>query len=425
MKMSLPEKPLLNDSRHVEKESINKSIMRPQDKIVTEKEENEKRGAFKEKEMRDGYTGNMKQQMNKAIENSEDRMQQYGLQQRGMPYDVVHGGFNHNVTQLAQYQQNYQKPPLQTPPNTYFGYYGGFIPPLSQAGPYQGLQKQTQGLYIPRFQSSVSPHDIPPHFGPQYPLKPISQNGLEPGFPRGVPLVLEPNSAPTGTSGTNMRSKSLDILANTMPALDTLPLTRTDVSFKSGRPRKIVDRVIKPRAKSTPGISDERPFACKYEGCDWAFARHSDLRRHARSHSEPMFHCPFWENDHSCHRNGGAFNRLDVLKRHLRLVHFVQDKHPEARNQKPNEGWCRACQKLFPDSRSFVDHCFNCEKVSPTLNMKMDSNTSLLSVNTNGKLDDFGLADNISFRTKANTSMNASIYSYDFLESPSPAVREP
>lgn len=417
--MSLSEKPLLNENRDVEKESFNKGIIRQQDNSVTEREENERKEALNEKDMRWKYTGDMKQLSNKAIENTEDRMQQYGSQPRRMPYDVLHGGFNHNVTQLGQLQQNYQKPSLQVPPNGYFGYHGGFMPPLSQPSHYQGLQRQSQGLYIPRFQHGVAPYDIPPHFSPQYPLKPISHNGMEPGFLRGTPAVLEQDSSSPGIPPAN--TSSHDLQANAMQVLDTLPLLRTEVAFKSGRPRKAADRVIKPRAKSTPGVSDERPFACKQEGCDWAFARHSDLRRHARSHYEPMFRCPFWKNDPSCHRNGGAFNRLDVLKRHLRLVHFVQDKHPDNRNPKSNEGWCRACQKLFPDTRSFVDHCFTCEKIYPTLNLKMASNTSLFSINTNGKLDDSALADNMSFRTK----MNPPLYSYDFLESPSLAVRDP
>ncbi|KAK9466271.1 hypothetical protein V1512DRAFT_264254 [Lipomyces arxii] len=115
-----------------------------------------------------------------------------------------------------------------------------------------------------------------------------------------------------------------------------------------------------PNASSgqTPSVS--RPYKCPHNGCKWTFARHSDQRRHLRSHYSPNFHCPYWRTDPTCHRNGGAFNRLDVLKRHLRLVHFVQLKDTDA-------GWCRLCQKMFASPRVFVEHCEKCaESVQPT-----------------------------------------------------------
>lgn len=99
--------------------------------------------------------------------------------------------------------------------------------------------------------------------------------------------------------------------------------------------------------------STPRPFSCTHEGCPWSFARQSDQRRHIRSHEKPIFHCPYWKSDPTCHRNGGAFNRLDVLKRHLRLVHFVQFKQSDS-------GWCRVCQKMFPNPKYFVSHCEKC-----------------------------------------------------------------
>ncbi|KAK9449527.1 uncharacterized protein V1518DRAFT_416233 [Limtongia smithiae] len=108
----------------------------------------------------------------------------------------------------------------------------------------------------------------------------------------------------------------------------------------------------------TPSAS--RPYKCPHAGCKWTFARHSDQRRHLRSHYSPNFHCPYWRTDPTCHRNGGAFNRLDVLKRHLRLVHFVQLKDTDA-------GWCRLCQKMFASPRVFVEHCEKCaDSVQPT-----------------------------------------------------------
>lgn len=45
-----------------------------------------------------------------------------------------------------------------------------------------------------------------------------------------------------------------------------------------------------------------KPFICKHPGCTWAFARHSDLTRHAKSHAPPQYQCPYWKNDPTCHK---------------------------------------------------------------------------------------------------------------------------
>lgn len=102
----------------------------------------------------------------------------------------------------------------------------------------------------------------------------------------------------------------------------------------------------------------EKPFICTHPGCTWAFARQSDLHRHAKSHNKPMFHCPYWRSDPTCHRKGGSFSRLDILKRHLRLMHYVKDKQNDIQGVDP--GWCRACQKMFTSSKDFIDHCVEC-----------------------------------------------------------------
>ncbi|CUM66534.1 uncharacterized protein PRCAT00004202001 [Priceomyces carsonii] len=130
--------------------------------------------------------------------------------------------------------------------------------------------------------------------------------------------------------------------------------------FKVGGSKSKVDEYS--RKFNSKKIKDiqSRPYVCSFPGCEWAFARQSDLRRHAKSHAEPMFHCPYWRNDPTCHRNGGAFNRLDVLKRHLRLVHYIQDKQQIIPGSKEDPGWCRACQRMFSNSKQFIDHCTEC-----------------------------------------------------------------
>lgn len=110
-------------------------------------------------------------------------------------------------------------------------------------------------------------------------------------------------------------------------------------------------RPSRPQAAET--TTGERQYPCTFPGCEWSFVRISDQRRHLRSHQEPLFVCPFYAEDNSCHRNGGSFTRSDVLKRHLRLVHFVQFKQSES-------GWCRYCEKIFPSHKFFLDHCDTC-----------------------------------------------------------------
>lgn len=114
---------------------------------------------------------------------------------------------------------------------------------------------------------------------------------------------------------------------------------------------------------SSSDTIEAKPFACSFPGCKWAFTRNSDLRRHTKSHLKPEFRCPYWRKDQSCHRNGGAFNRLDVLKRHLRLVHYVQDKEHVIPDSKEDPGWCRTCQRSFSHSKAFIQHCQSCAEL--------------------------------------------------------------
>ncbi|KAK6460583.1 hypothetical protein DFJ63DRAFT_315249 [Scheffersomyces coipomensis] len=144
------------------------------------------------------------------------------------------------------------------------------------------------------------------------------------------------------------------------------------------------------KKSSTTSTSNSRPYACEFEGCTWSFSRRSDLRRHSKSHSEPMFHCPYYELDQTCHRNGGSFNRLDVLKRHLKLVHYIKDVRkddnqlPFSNNIKEDPGWCKGCQRMFPNSKAFIEHCIGCSKY---LANKKNSELNSAVVNTKDNND--------------------------------------
>lgn len=116
---------------------------------------------------------------------------------------------------------------------------------------------------------------------------------------------------------------------------------------------------LKSDAKRTLG-NKNKPYKCSYLECEWSFARQSDLRRHSKSHAAPQYYCPYWRKDQTCHKNGGAFNRLDVLKRHLRLVHYIPDFHAGSVKSKNDSGWCKACQKMFANSKMFIEHCALC-----------------------------------------------------------------
>lgn len=131
-----------------------------------------------------------------------------------------------------------------------------------------------------------------------------------------------------------------------------------------------------PRKVKKEGDSRDasKPYVCTYQDCEWSFARQSDLRRHEKSHLEPMFHCPYWRTDPTCHRNGGSFNRLDVLKRHLRLVHYVKDKEHMYPGSDP--GWCRSCQKMFQTSKHFVEHCMDCAGLISVADWRLEKSGS-------------------------------------------------
>lgn len=110
---------------------------------------------------------------------------------------------------------------------------------------------------------------------------------------------------------------------------------------------------------SLPNNSPDRIYKCTHPGCDWSFARSSDQKRHIRSHQKPNLRCPYWELEPNCSRKGAMFYRLDVLKRHLRLVHLNR-----VTDSPTGGGVCRICSNHFNTSRDFLDHCDSCAQTA-------------------------------------------------------------
>lgn len=241
----------------------------------------------------------------------------------------------------------------------YMGYYNGYQPPYYRPFTYSNISTVPYNYYGSRI-------------GQPPPLQTVGEEALQATVylsPQGTQVPLP--------SGKTMKGMSLDpshsfqpmtaqkispqAIKNTASKPDGLQINHYEPmgSFRISKP-KSKSAKNKGQTKGKIGGNSDRPFGCEFPGCGWAFARQSDLRRHTKSHSEPTFHCPYWRNDPTCHKNGGAFNRLDVLKRHLRLVHYVLDKQSQISSSREDPGWCRSCQRIFVNSKVFIDHCLEC-----------------------------------------------------------------
>lgn len=65
--------------------------------------------------------------------------------------------------------------------------------------------------------------------------------------------------------------------------------------------------------------TSERPFACEWPGCDKAFARQHDCKRHYQLHSTKA-------GTYLCQGCGKSFSRTDALNRHREFMNSLWDK---------------------------------------------------------------------------------------------------
>lgn len=155
-------------------------------------------------------------------------------------------------------------------------------------------------------------------------------------------------------------------------------------------------RFVKSKSKETSNDPlNPKKYRCAH--CTWSFTRPSDLRRHLKSHNRPQYHCPFWNAKYATcpHKKHGSFNRLDVLKRHLKLVHYdadIEDAFKAKRKRKNNNsngnnnndnevsdygagdndeqeindsGYCLSCNKHFDHAKDFITHVPACAENTP------------------------------------------------------------
>lgn len=120
------------------------------------------------------------------------------------------------------------------------------------------------------------------------------------------------------------------------------------------------------RDATTTAPASPNTFACSR--CTAVFRRKSDLTRHANTHQPPTYTCPYHHNDPRCH-SSGSFSRLDNLKRHLRLKHYVADK-PIPPAPPTTAGWCIQCQKMFTLPQQFFLHVDVCAELAPASQWK-------------------------------------------------------
>ena len=118
----------------------------------------------------------------------------------------------------------------------------------------------------------------------------------------------------------------------------------------------------------------ERPEKCPIPTCEYhikGFARKYDKQRHTLAHYKGIMVCGFCPGSGSPMEK--SFNRADVFKRHLTVVHGVKQLSPQSRKKSPSFGTtkkatnspsdigkCSVCLHVFKSALEFYEHLDDC-----------------------------------------------------------------
>jgi len=116
----------------------------------------------------------------------------------------------------------------------------------------------------------------------------------------------------------------------------------------------------------------ERPEKCPIQTCDYhtkGFARKYDKNRHTLGHFKGRMVCGFCPGSGSLTEK--SFSRTDFFKRHLTIVHAVEQTPPNSRMKISSSkrlsdygphatGKCSTCQMTFNNAQDFYEHLDDC-----------------------------------------------------------------
>jgi len=113
--------------------------------------------------------------------------------------------------------------------------------------------------------------------------------------------------------------------------------------------------------------TSERPYACEWPGCDKAFARQHDCKRHYQLHSAKA-------GAHVCQGCGKSFSRTDALNRHCEskiivfLLFSVADRAWLLLHTVRSEGGvdCRAIHQKSVNNRGYMSGSPQARSLSPS-----------------------------------------------------------
>lgn len=120
-----------------------------------------------------------------------------------------------------------------------------------------------------------------------------------------------------------------------------------------------------------------RPEKCPIDNCEYntkGFARKYDKNRHTLTHYKGTMTCDFCAQSTTTSPSvEKTFNRADVFKRHLTIVHGVEATPPNSRRRAPGtvrrrappagtaaSGKCSTCLETFPSPQDMYEHVDDC-----------------------------------------------------------------